>query len=177
MIAVTAQKEIGMRKNLLPALVLIGATLTGAGVVAVAAPPAPPEAPADMAGPHKDGPGHHRFMMRHHRNPGAHLDGRLAYLKAELKINPAQEGNWSDFAAAMRKSTAMLEESRPKMDRKDRAEPLAVPARFDLAEKRLTARLDALKTIKGPAKKLYDSLDDSQKKSADELLMGPRGMR
>ena len=168
-----------MRKNLLPALVLVGSALAGAGLVAVAAPPPKPmDPPAGMMGPPgADGPGYHRMMTMRHRSLSAHLDGRLAYLKAELKIKPAQESTWSDFAAGMRKSATILEESRPRMDREDRTGPPPVPARFDLAEQRLTARLDALKAIKGPAKRLYDSLDDDQKKTADELLRGPMGAR
>jgi len=165
-----------MRKIIVPALILGISALAGAGLVAAAPQSDSMDTPAGMTdGPGGDGHGHHRFMMRHHWSPTEHLDGRLAYLKAELKIKPAQESAWSDFAAAARKSATIVEEARPEKPGGTRA-ALPVPARLDRAEERLTARLDALKALKSPTKKLYDSLDDTQKKSADELFHGPMGM-
>ena len=166
-----------MRKLLVPALVLGLSGIAGAGLVAAAPQSDPQDPPGMMDGQGPGGPGHHGFMMRHHWNPAEHLDGRLAFLKAELKIKPAQEGVWSDFASAMRKSTTILAEARPEQPKDGKFEPPPLPARLDRAEQRLQARLDALKAIKSPAKKLYDSLDDTQKKSADELFHGPMGMR
>jgi hypothetical protein len=168
-----------MRKRLVPALILAASAMAGAAIAATTPPPADDDRPGMAGGPGEDGGpgGHHRhFFMRQHWNPAAHLDGRLAYIKAELKIKPAQEGAWTDFAAAFRKSATILDESRPGKPG-ERQGPMPIPARLDRAEQRLTAHLDALKTVKGPASKLYDSLDDSQKKAADELVLGPMAMR
>jgi hypothetical protein len=35
---------------------------------------------------------------------GGHIDGRLGYIKAELKITDAQEALWNSYAAAARAS-------------------------------------------------------------------------
>jgi hypothetical protein len=43
-------------------------------------------------------------------------------------------------------------------------------------EKMLTARLEALRKLKAAVDPLYAALNDGQKKTADELFMGPRGM-
>ena len=45
---------------------------------------------------------------RHHEMgrmmPGQFVDGRIAFLKAELKITPAQETQWQQVEAAMREN-------------------------------------------------------------------------
>jgi len=40
----------------------------------------------------------------------------------------------------------------------------------------ITAHLEALHRLKAPVEPLYAALSDEQKKTADELLMGPMGM-
>src|SRR5262249_11760055 len=120
--------------------------------------------------------GMHRGFMRRDFDPTAHLEGRLAFLKTELQIKPAQESAWSDFASAARKSASILAQARPTQP-EDRQGPPAMPERLDRAEQRMTAHREALKTVKAPAKKLYDGLDETQKKTADELAFaGPMGM-
>lgn len=171
-----------MHKRFVPALILAASALAGAAIAATAQPPGDPmDPPAGMSGPGpgEGGPGHHPGFMRHDFDPAAHIEGRLAFLKAELKIKPAQESAWSDYATALRKSTAILSQARPQGKSEDRGEwkPLPVPARLDRAEQRLNAHMEALKAIKGPATKLYDSLDDGQKKTADELIMQRMAMR
>jgi LTXXQ motif family protein len=45
-----------------------------------------------------------------------------------------------------------------------------------LREKMMTAHLEALHRLKAAVDPLYAALSDEQKKTADELLMGPMGM-
>lgn len=160
-----------MRKTFLPALLLAGSALAGAGIAATAAPAGDAGPPPAMM----DGPGRH-VMRHHHFEPTRHLEGRLAFLKAELEIKASQESLWSDFAAASRKSAKIIEDARPD-DGEGKKRDMAVPDRLDRAEKRLNARIDALETIKGPATKLYNSLDATQKQMADELMTRPMGLR
>jgi hypothetical protein len=167
-----------MRKTFVPALVLALSALAGVGFAA--AQGAEERPPVMEGGPMQ---GHWGFM--HHHQPGAHLEGRLAYLKTELQIKPGQEKAWADFAAAAHQSVKIVQDARAGMhegkgdkpDRKGDWTPPPVPARFDRAEKMLTTRLDALRAIEGPAKTLYAALDDTQKKTADEIFMGPMGIR
>ena len=42
--------------------------------------------------------------------PGQFVDGRIAFLKAELKITPTQETQWQQVAAAMRENAKALDE-------------------------------------------------------------------
>src|ERR1700757_2322769 len=53
--------------------------------------------------------------VRHHAMermmPGQFVDGRIAFLKAELKITPAQETQWQQVAAAMRENAKTLDQT------------------------------------------------------------------
>jgi protein CpxP len=52
-------------------------------------------------------------QARHHARmlPGQMVDGRIAFLKAELKIEPAQETQWQQVAAAMRENANALDQA------------------------------------------------------------------
>ena len=43
--------------------------------------------------------------------PGQFVDGRIAFLKAQLKITPAQEGQWQKVEAAMRENAKALDQT------------------------------------------------------------------
>src|ERR1035437_8143179 len=48
----------------------------------------------------------------HERHFGGHIEGHIAFLKAELNITPAQEALWNKVAAAMRADVADSERLR-----------------------------------------------------------------
>src|SRR5437588_11874303 len=50
--------------------------------------------------------------MHHHARmlPSQLIDGRIAFLKAELKITPAQETQWQQVATAMHQNAAALDQ-------------------------------------------------------------------
>ena len=57
------------------------------------------------------------------------------------------------------------------------AQPSAtLPEKLATREKMLTVHLEALRKLKAAVEPLYASFSDEQKKTADELLMGPMGM-
>jgi len=41
----------------------------------------------------------------------AHIEGRLAFLKTELKITPEQEALWNDYTAAVKGNAETIGES------------------------------------------------------------------
>jgi hypothetical protein len=130
---------------------------------------------------------------------GAHdyVEGRIAFLKAELHITSAQEKAWSDYANELRS----VRESAParmgqmmgqtgqmgQMMQGDGMQgamgrgmmmggggdrqpaPDALKARIDAME----GRLANLKKLQAATAKLYSALSDEQKATADDLL-GPR---
>jgi hypothetical protein len=100
-----------------------------------------------------------------------HVEGRLAFLKTELKITDAQLPLWNAVTDAMRANAktmgAMMGSSKP----------ATLPDKLAMREKMMTAHLEALRKFKAATDPLYGALSDEQKKTADELLIGPMGMR
>ena len=104
-----------------------------------------------------------------------HVEGRLAFLKAELKITEAQLPLWNAVADAIRANAkGMTEMMSGGMMGASQATTL--PDKLAMREKMMTAHLEALRKLKAAVDPLYAALSDEQKKTADELLMGPMGM-
>ena len=103
-----------------------------------------------------------------------HVEGRLAFLKTELKITDAQLPLWNAVADAIRANAKSMGAIAEGMMGSTQAASL--PDKLAAREKMLTARLDALRKLWAAVEPLYAALSDEQKKTADELLMGPMGM-
>jgi LTXXQ motif family protein len=104
-----------------------------------------------------------------------HVEGRLAFLKTELKITDAQLPLWNAVADTIRANAKSMSEmmSGGMMGSSQTA---TLPEKLALHEKMMTAHLEALRKFKAAVDPLYAALSPEQKKSADELLMGPMGM-
>ena len=103
-----------------------------------------------------------------------HIEGRLAFLKTELKITDAQLPLWNAFAQAMRDDASTMQAMPYPMMEMNKAATL-----FDkLAEREtiLAARLEAVRKLKAAADPLYAALTVDQKKTADDIMLGPMGM-
>ena len=111
----------------------------------------------------------HGMMM----GPGKHLEGRLAFVRAELAITEAQTPAWNAFADAVRKATKDMMASMPMMHAN--AADAGWLAGLERHEKMMASHLDGLRAIRSAAQPLYAALSDEQKKNADELLSGPMG--
>jgi hypothetical protein len=103
-----------------------------------------------------------------------HVEGRLAFLKTELKISEAQLPLWNAVADAIRANAKGMGEMSGGMMGASQATTL--PDKLAMGEKMMTAHVDALHRFKAAVEPLYATLSDEQKKTADELLMGPMGM-
>jgi hypothetical protein len=152
-----------------------------AGLLAAAAPAviaqtaAPPAPGAQRPAPHA--------AMR--MAPNHRIDGRVAFLKAELKITDAQAPAFEAFAKVLRQNAAEMaaiaekrheqRAQQPQLPGQDRPGPTAIERLERRAEmsKAMAAQnqryLDAFKP-------LYNQLSAEQKKTADELV-GGRGHR
>lgn len=108
--------------------------------------------------------------------PLKHVEGRLAFLKAELKITAAQEPQWAKFADAVRSAAKNADAAKPPTMMQGGMKPSTASERFAHYEKTLTARLETVRTLKAAVDPLYASLGEEQKKTADELMMGPMGI-
>jgi LTXXQ motif family protein len=108
-----------------------------------------------------------------------HVEGRIAFLRSELKITDAQAGAWDAFATALRANAQNLGAARAAtMGQMGAGQPQVqtLAQRLDAQERWLTARLDGTRAIKTAFTKLHDVLSQDQKKTADELLAPHMGM-
>src|SRR6266545_1343563 len=110
-------------------------------------------------------------MMGMGRDMIDRVEGRIAFLRAELKITDAQTTAWNSFADALRANAQKLAAVRPAM-MAPAGGPQTLTAGLDAQERWLTVRLEGLRAIKAAFPPLYGTLSDEQKKTASELL-GP----
>jgi len=105
-----------------------------------------------------------------------HIEGRLDYVKAELKITDDQESLWSTYASAARdNANAMLAHCAAMMSQHGDSTQ-SLPDRLEQNEQLMIAHLDAMRAKNKALKSLYAVLSDNQKKIAEKLFMGPMGM-
>ena len=107
------------------------------------------------------------------------VEGRISFLRTELKITEAQANAWNAFADTLRTNAGKLGEVSVSMMPKPGAGQQHAPSmaeRLDLQERWLLARLEGTRTIKTAFTKLYGTLSDEQKKTADEILAPHMGM-
>lgn len=107
------------------------------------------------------------------------IDGRLAFLKTELKINDDQAPAWDGLAQTVRSNaevhnTMMRSMMEQMHDGAFLKKPL--PDRLAIHETHMETRLQQIKAVRESVQKLYEVLDDKQKTSADELVLPMMGM-
>jgi hypothetical protein len=105
-----------------------------------------------------------------------HVEGRIAFLKAELKITDAQLPQWNAYADALRSNAQRMTNMRDMQSQSGQPNTMSAPDRLERMEKMMTTMVEALRTTKTALGPLYAVLNDEQKKVADALLRGPMGM-
>ena len=136
------------------------------GVAAIGLTPAlaqtvPVPADAGVAGA-----AHHHAGAR--MMPGQFVDGRIAFLKAQLKITPAQEGQWQKVEAAMRENAKALDQTVASMRQKS-GDRNAVE-RLEMREQFIKIRAENTGRFLAAFKPLYGSLSPEQQQMADQLI-------
>jgi hypothetical protein len=112
------------------------------------------------------------------RGPDGMLDrveGRLAFIKAELKITEAQTPAWNQLADAIRAAAKNHNERMKTILRREEGAK-TLPERLEAQESRIAARLDEIRQIKTSLNSLYGVLADAQKKDADDIVLPMTGM-
>jgi len=99
---------------------------------------------------------------------GAMIDGRLAYLKDELKISDAQIEAWNGYTEAVKGRVSVMQGLRESM--MNAMQKGSAVERMDIRINGMEAMLEAMKAIKPATVKLYDVLIAEQKKIADQLI-------
>jgi len=106
-----------------------------------------------------------------------HVEGQLAFYRAELHVTEAQMPQWNAFDDAVRTSAEKLRTAYAQA-MQAAGQPNTAPALLKQRTTMLSALLDATQRVSAAMDPLYASLSDEQKHTADEL-MGEhlRGMR
>ncbi|WP_036285778.1 Spy/CpxP family protein refolding chaperone [Methylocystis sp. ATCC 49242] len=99
-----------------------------------------------------------------------HLEGRLAYLKAELKLTDEQASSWNTFAegwrAAAQKASAKCAATDERMDH---SKP-PVLHKLSMMENHMVDHLDIVRAQKAAIEPFFTTLSDEQKKIASETM-------
>ncbi len=150
------------RSLLHAALLAVG--LLAAGTPAVLAQSAPGAAPS--AG----------MTAQRQATPGKYIEGRIAFLRTELKITPAQTALFDSFAEAMRQNTRAMG-ARIEKAHADRDAGKATNALQRMESRSESLKLQSEQSLRllDAFKPLYAALSDEQKTTADELLSRRQG--
>ena len=112
-------------------------------------------------------------MMMGQNSMAGHVEGRIAFLKAELKITDAQMPLWNAVADAIRAAPKDMS-GMPCMAMMQSSGTL--PEKLAAREKAMTAHLEGIRKLKAAVEPLYAALSADQKKTADQLMIGPMSM-
>ncbi|BBU60473.1 hypothetical protein MSC49_04080 [Methylosinus sp. C49] len=111
-----------------------------------------------------------------------HVDGRLAYLKAELKPTDAQTPQWNAFAEAIRVSgrkvaefCAASKEERARPAEGEKAASHGLLEQLAHMERNMTIHLESVRAVRSAAEPLAAALTPEQKKIFDETMTGLMG--
>jgi protein CpxP len=151
---------MSVRKPLLAAALFTG--VAALGVAPALAQNAPAAAPAEM---------HHQQGL--YWMPGRFVAGRIAFLRAELHITPAQQAQWRHVAAAMRQNARALDHViATARQHRETMNPLE---RLALREQFAKVRADNIARLLAAFKPLYAGLSPQQKDMAGMLIGLHRG--
>ncbi|MGA9599636.1 MAG: Spy/CpxP family protein refolding chaperone [Methylocystis sp.] len=108
-----------------------------------------------------------------------HLDGRLAYLKAELKLTDAQQAAWTSFTDAYRAAAQTALQKCAALDAAasgDHAKHHGVLGHLTMMERHMTDHLEVVRALKAAIEPLFATLTEEQKKAAEQAMSGAMGV-
>ena len=113
-------------------------------------------------------------MMQEMGDPTRHVEGRIAFLHAELAITKAQEPLWASLADALRQNAAGMAQAAP-ADHGHDTSSVVVGQLLD-QQHALETRLDGLRAVNAALKPLADALSEEQRATLDALFPHVSGM-
>src|SRR6266478_4464529 len=144
---------------------LAAALFTGVAAIGLA-PASAQTAPAPANSTAAPSEARHHAMEK--MMPGQFVEGRIASLKAQLKITPAQEAQWQQVEAAMCENAKTLDQTITTA-RQNRGDMDAVQ-RLELREQFAKVRVDNDARLLSAFKPLYASLSPEQQQMANQLV-------
>lgn len=156
--------------------VLLAALLASAGMAAHAQAPAGGMMAAGGPMMHEGGMRHERMGRMDPAKMQAWIDKRLADLKAQLKLTPAQEGAWTTYAAAMKPPTDLM---KTRQAQHEEIAKLPTPERIDkmkaLRTQHMSERNAAMDQRGEAIKAFYATLTPEQKTTFDAQTLRHHG--
>lgn len=113
-------------------------------------------------------------MMSQMADPTQHIEGRIAFLHAELRITEAQEPAWNALGDALRQNAAILKQASP-ADHGHNDASVVLGQLLD-QQHRLEARLEGLRAINMALVPLIEVLSDEQRSTLDDLFLHVAGL-
>lgn len=107
-----------------------------------------------------------RMMAEKAMQPFRHIEGQIAFYKAELQITDSQAPQWNAFADALRQNAKTLQQAMMAAMPASRPVPEQMEQRIAL----LTTQLNAAKAVHAAAEPLYARFTPEQKTRADGLM-------
>ncbi|WP_159593737.1 Spy/CpxP family protein refolding chaperone [Chelativorans xinjiangense] len=107
------------------------------------------------------------------------VDGRLAYMKTELKITPEQTAAWDTFATVVKASAEVHNDMMRSMAEQfddGKIFDKALPERLSWQISQMETRLEQMKSVQSVAADLYAALTDEQRAVADDIVLPMMGM-
>ena len=138
------------------AVLAVAAALAGGSALGLGAAPAA----AQMQ--------HH--FDRHDFSMSRHIEGRIAYVKTELKITDAQAPLWNKVADTMRQNAKAMDDAMAALKRDPNAPAPSAVERLELRSKIAQIHAQGSQQLLASFKPLYDTMSADQKKAADELM-------
>ncbi|HYC14794.1 MAG TPA: Spy/CpxP family protein refolding chaperone [Stellaceae bacterium] len=148
-----------LRRSL--AALALAASLAGGTALTLAVAPA--DAQSQQPQQQQKAPRHNFSMSRH-------IEGRIAYVKAELKVTDAQAPLWNKVADTMRSNAKAMDDIFASMRRDPNAPAPSAVDRLEMRSRLAAARAQGDQQLLAAFKPLYDNLSPDQKKAADDLF-------
>jgi periplasmic protein CpxP/Spy len=156
------QEKIPMTRRTLPTLALV-AVLAGGAAVALGPIVADAQSQQQTQQPAGQRPDRAAF------DPGRHIEGRIAYLKTELKITDAQQPLFDAVANLLRDNAKATHDAFQSL-RGDRNQPQTALARMEARAKVAQLRADGEAKMLAAFRPLYQAMSPDQQKAADEMF-------
>ena len=96
------------------------------------------------------------------------IEGRIAFLKAEMQITDKQMADWNALADSLRSGRQHLVEARKLLVMDDKTNSAD---RIEHYERHLAERLEAVRSARTAFTRLYPTLNEAQKQTADTILL------
>ena len=103
-------------------------------------------------------------------------DGYFAFLKTEIGITDAQDPVWTAYTGQLKPLIKKHQDAMQKMQDSE-AKPHTWIEHMAEREAKMSEHLEAMKKIRPAAAALYTALTPEQKKKADMLMPGSKGMK